>query len=279
MGLSFYRNVKDATRKTPTANEASVTHQKTFELDALQDRANKYLTKTSDDGWLCGGGNGPLSFLLPHIDSAHLEIAHPGTFARTGSRVHPDLSSYLPPRPTHVTGIGLMELVSLLAGIDFHPIEVVPTGVAFTATDEFQLRFDPTAADGRTPANPALTTLYENVVNALLNVQVLDKGDPFHVSMCRETKFCCQEDRSAFAKLTAGVVDGWIERGAVVLNQGVAQYGGDMAVPSLLYAEPAPHLLRASRARLLPMQMEATRGDDQLGEPDRRASTRGAYPN
>eukprot|EP00928_Gymnodinium_smaydae_P063069 TRINITY_DN46762_c0_g1_i1.p1 TRINITY_DN46762_c0_g1~~TRINITY_DN46762_c0_g1_i1.p1 ORF type:complete len:461 (+),score=59.81 TRINITY_DN46762_c0_g1_i1:34-1416(+) len=222
-GMSLSQRFPDV----PTANHASVTHQTKFDLNRLQDRANEYLCKTSDDGWLAGGGNGPSSFLLPNIDSAHMEFVHPGSLCDTlseCSEVKPNVKGYRR-APKHITGAPLASLIARVQNnLSFDPIRVVPTQGKFTGTDEYQLRFDPLYANSNVNANPTMTNVYNGLVNLFSDIQVLDKSDPFHVSMCRETKFCSNRSRNQFfdrnTKLT---IEPWRKWAADSAKQGGAQ--------------------------------------------------------
>eukprot|EP01052_Picozoa_sp_SAG31_P009083 SAG31_NODE_470_length_15239_cov_19.376288_2_plen_191_part_00 len=76
LGLNLSRNHSACEFSHP----ASVTRQKQFDFNEIQDRDYKHFVATNDDGWLCGGGESGASFKLPNPDSAHCEILRVGTF-------------------------------------------------------------------------------------------------------------------------------------------------------------------------------------------------------
>lgn len=53
-------------------NSLSITRQKAYDFNAVQDRNYTFLQSTNDDGWLVGGGEPKSSYKLPSIDSAHI---------------------------------------------------------------------------------------------------------------------------------------------------------------------------------------------------------------
>ena len=62
------------------------------------------------------------------------------------------------------------------------------------------------------------------MINGLSDVQVLDKGDPFHVSMCRGMDFCSNQARQDFCDANQRVIDSWKAEGRKLLNDQVEQY-------------------------------------------------------
>ena len=74
-----------------------------------------------------------------------------------------------------------------------------------------------------------MTDVYNSLVGRFSDVQVLDKGDPFHVSMCRETKFCTEEKRARFYnrnnRYTIAPWYNWsMSQGGVLLNDDIPEY-------------------------------------------------------
>ena len=215
-----------------TSNLNSVTHQTKFDFNRLQDRGNQYLCKSNDDGWLTGGGNGQSSFMLPNIDSGHMEFVHPGTTCATvapASQVKPEVASYFPNIPRLITGASLAELVERVRWkVKFNQIRVVPTNGQFTDTQEYQLRFNPYDSSGNL-VNPTMTAVYNKLVNEFKDIQVLDSSDPFHMSMIRQVSFCTASARRAFRQHNEDyTIQPWYNwakaQNGVVLNEDLPQY-------------------------------------------------------
>lgn len=76
LSLSRYYDIDTESR----ANDSSVTRQKQFDFNRIQDRDYRWFCSTNDDGWLVGGGENESSYKLPNPDSAHCEIMRIGTF-------------------------------------------------------------------------------------------------------------------------------------------------------------------------------------------------------
>jgi hypothetical protein len=205
LGLSFSQNRPDVR----TANRASVTHQTRFDLEQFQDRTGTYLSKTNDDGWLGGGGQSPRGFMLPNIDSTHAEIAHfRSSLCSSGG------------------GVSVRRVVEIAETTVFEPLKVTITGGKITGSWEFQLRLNPIDAEGKA-ANVELTALYEGLINVLSEqgVKSLDKTDPFHISMCRETKFYNVEAFKNFSSSVQSHIEALPEQ--AIINDGVARYNVD----------------------------------------------------
>jgi len=160
-----------------------------------------------------------------------MELLHPGATCNSldsSSPLQPDLSSYST-TPQHVTGASFSTLVErVLDNITFDALRVVPTGGAFTDTNEYQLRFNPYDDSGNY-VNPTMTRLYNDLVNEFLDVQVLDVTDPFHMSMCRETSFCTADSRTAFFNMTESLTiqpwKTWAQnQSGVILNEDIPRY-------------------------------------------------------
>lgn len=121
-------------RKSDRGHPASQTHQTSFDLNTVIDRDYKYLSSTSDDGWLVGGGEPgpPKSYKLQSPDSAHVEIMRVGTY-------NPKWG-----------GLALSDVVDAFAAakILIPEITVVPTAVVANdnVPPELEIRFDMEAA-------------------------------------------------------------------------------------------------------------------------------------
>ena len=117
-------------QKSNIGHPDSVTHQKAFDLNKIQDREYKYLFSTNDDGWLVGGGEPgpPKSYKLAAKDSAHVEIMRIGTY-----------------RPEW-GGVRAEDIISAIESgrILIPQIEVVPTAVVANhdMPPELEIRFD-----------------------------------------------------------------------------------------------------------------------------------------
>lgn len=74
LGLCLTRNHSEE----PRSNPHSVTRQKQFDFNEIQDRDYKYFVATNDDGWLVGG----FSILLSNITFGDFYAAELFVFRR-----------------------------------------------------------------------------------------------------------------------------------------------------------------------------------------------------
>lgn len=256
-----------------TSNQASVTHQTKFDLNRLQDRANEFICQISDTGFRAGGGQGPSSFLLPNVDSAHMEFVHPVSICSSvspGSAVQPNLSSY-EVKPSFVTGAPLGVLIDRVrSNLSFDELRVVPTGLDGGG---LTFRFDP-YDENETLVNAPMLTVWEKLVHMFYDVQVLDQSDPFHISMA-DINFCSVNQSKEFNKRNYKLtINPWIKwaksaehqngKFGVSLNDEIQQYqnktGGFYLFVTrnrpLIYFAPKPEGKHASGSRAFYCQWE-----------------------
>lgn len=156
------------------AHPGSITHQTAFDLSELVDRRAESIKKSSDEGWLTGGGTGISSFQIPSLDSAHIELVHPGTICSDGK-----------------CGLNLKKLCDLVKEVLFDPIRIKPSKIQMSNTREYQLRFEPYE-------NPDMNDLMQKLCKKLASIKSLTLSEPFHASFIRDVVFHSLEKQMRF---------------------------------------------------------------------------------
>jgi len=163
-----------------------------------------------------------------------MELVHPATLCSNvawNSSVQPELSDRSANK-IFITGAPLAVMIDRVrSNIAFDPIRVVPTGARFTPTDEYQLRFNPrfNETDIDPTANPTMTQVYHKLMKQFSDVLPVDPGDPFHISMARDTHPCSDEARAEFENLTHELTlvpwQKWAaSQNGTILNDEIPQY-------------------------------------------------------
>lgn len=237
LGMSMSHNYDenyDGFPNESSYNEASVTHQAKFNIDRVQDRLFQYISGTNDDGWLAGGGESTSSAFssmrLPAPDTSHIELAHLGALRGTFTDVYKASfvdnlarQNYYGSLGWNVAGIDLSEIIvrTCKTLLFTEKLTVVPTKLNYTPKAEVQLRFNPHNPN----VNRSLYEMYKKLIKLFYDVQVLEVGDPFHVSLARDLKFCCPEAKEGYrADVSEKTIRRWAEKGHVVLNDNILRY-------------------------------------------------------
>ena len=234
ISLSVNYNSPEVAAFDPPAgfNGGSVTHQAEWDLNRLQDRRFQYVSKTDDQGWLCGGGESTTStftsFRIPAPDSAHIEIAHLGnarsSFNKDGApEVREAFEADIAAQggSGFIAGMDLLGLVSTAKGITLSTsLKICPTYAEYTSSAELQLRFNV-----ESDLNHSLGELYVNTMRAFREILVLERGDPFHCSIARELVFATPNAAPAYLRdVNCTTVDSWRRLGERTPNGRVEKY-------------------------------------------------------
>mmetsp|Transcript_15920 Transcript_15920/g.23730 ORF Transcript_15920/g.23730 Transcript_15920/m.23730 type:complete len:320 (+) Transcript_15920:42-1001(+) len=200
-------------RKSEEGHPDSVTRQTAFDLNEVQDRDYKYISATSDDGWLVGGGEPgpPRSYKLEAKDSAHVEIMRIGTY-----------------RPEW-GGVSQEDIVRAINSgrILIPQVEVVPTDVVANpdTPPELEIRFDMDSipdfddTDAPLPVNWQLRFIHNQLFKFFEFPSRFCPG-PFHSTILRKAEFRSREHKDAYFQMCDDAVAKWRSEGPKPLNNG-----------------------------------------------------------
>lgn len=202
------------TRKSERGHPDSITHQKAFDLNLIQDRDYEFLQATDDNGWLAGGGEPgpPQTYKLEARDSSHVEIMRIGTF-------RPDWG-----------GVAEKDIIDAIESgkILIPQIEVLPTAVVANpdTPPELEIRFDmeprvPNFDDPSTPLpiNWSLRFIHNQLFK---HFQFPSRFCPgaFHSTILRKADFRSPEHRDAYFAKCDSAIKKWRKEGPKPLNEG-----------------------------------------------------------
>ena len=244
-GLSLTRHYSCS--EEVRANPSSITRQKSYDFNEIQDRNYQYFAATNDDGWLAGGGEHSHSYKLPNPDSAHCEILRIGC-----------LESAL-------GGVDECDIVTAMSSgqILIPHMAITPSFVLQNkdSPPEFELKFEleppsPSLTHSSLPVDQWPNWQLEFLHNQLFNYFQFPGRfcpGPFHMTFVRKAAFRSPEHRVEYMRKCSEAVARWRELGPQLLtpecDPNQEGYPGENVLDNEL---THPHGVYLFRHRMLP---------------------------